>query len=123
MHLKNFEIGTNELVYNSKEQKKETHGTHSQPSERQNAHRCGHKSSRQPRRPRIVFFSFFCVEHYCVERLRHTLKEATHALSVLEKICMVSPDSVRGLIHLQEVRKIVISTHITSAKEMTIADI
>lgn len=37
-----------------------------------------------------------------------TAKEAVDALKVLENICVVSPDSLRGLHHLQELRKIVL---------------
>lgn len=56
------------------------------------------------------------------DRPRHAMTEAAHALAVLEDICMVSSDSTRELSHLQELWKIVISSHTASAKQTTITD-
>lgn len=51
---------------------------------------------------------------------RRTAKEANDALKVLEDICVVSPDSMRGLHHLHELRKIVLSAQISRAQQTTI---
>lgn len=51
----------------------------------------------------------------------HTMMQAVHALAVLENIGIVFSDSVRGLSHLQKLRKIVISLRISSVKQ-TITD-
>ncbi|KAH8038673.1 hypothetical protein HPB51_002817 [Rhipicephalus microplus] len=44
--------------------------------------------------------------------LRHTVAKAAHLLPVLKDMCMVSSESVRGLSHLQKLRKIVTSLHV-----------
>ncbi|KAH8025215.1 hypothetical protein HPB51_004756 [Rhipicephalus microplus] len=54
------------------------------------------------------------------ERSRHTMMEAAHASVVLEDICMLSSNNVRGLSHVQKLRKIVTSSHIASVKQTAI---
>ncbi|KAH7953990.1 hypothetical protein HPB49_014754 [Dermacentor silvarum] len=49
------------------------------------------------------------------QMLRRTAKEADDTLKVLEDICVISPDSLRGLHHLQELRKTVLHTEISHA--------